>query len=879
MIARFLRTILNLSSCDRVKRALVHSAKREFGGIQFLELALVLPGLVLFTFILSEPLIYNHRYNKVNKILTDLANEARGNKGFQQDFWLTGAGYGNFRVARDHLASVFTSRMKGVTGVVAKQITHLDKIGPDTVYKESPLGYFPPGTSGFIEAWNNASINNSHACTFVAPGSSKESREKEGNAAVRKGLRRWDLPSPYKGVIGSRAECQAVEFKEEARESELKLTFQSGVYPTEISAAVEISGLLGTYPAVVSVPFWPYVSEQASLSVTSCTPSWKPSGVLNSNNTCTYLNGSCGEGRIASSEIDGCGNSRPSLSSTVCFGPPCPTPTRTPTPSFVPTVAQTPTPTPTVIITVISDMGRNGSTPTATPTQVPASGPTNTPAPTATPAPTNTPAPTPTPTRTPTPLNCYQIAVQDGGTGGRSSARNGSFPSCFTQVIEEASRAWLDQTVGYLGAVEVNNRVDDRVACQLLGRNTEWYCFNDGLSSSDADKGTFNLRDNFTAFLSESCQVIQQPNGQVCMNGSYTVNPSPISLVWSDEGAPEDGFTLSTFPLDPSQPIGRQYEWRASDKFPLLVWDPNRSGSITSASQLFGNHTFGKVWKHGYDALKSVDGNKDGVLQGTELSSLSLWFDSNKNGVSETGEVKTLSNVGVISIFVSPDRTDEKTGWVHASRGFERLIDGRREIRPSVDWFGRAYTGTASAIAGSSGTAEAENSDTSTKKGTPAAILDDASKTGTIKKTSGISENKSEVAGTEKAVVGLWLWSKNPAPPSVAGKVGDGVIMVKASPQGGLMGMSFLELPLEKGGNGIERAVMGFPLEGSYDGAKEGGEQGYRLVVTDNKTGFKTASSVLLSRDGQTLKGRSISEGPRGKLEYDWTAVRMGEPR
>jgi hypothetical protein len=837
---------------EKARKEVQRGGLKEKGWVYFVEFALILPVLATLMLGSSEPIVYTYRYNQLFKVVTDVAQVARNDRNLQQDFWVSGIGYDSYRTARAKLDDMLKARLTGIGGVKVFPITHLDKTGPLAIYDERTLGYFPPGTSGFIEGWGNASINNSHACTFSVGTVSAESVLEEGNAAVRKGLREWNVESSYQGRLGERAECKVVSIPHEKREEQLRLPYQSARYPTELSIAAEVKGLWGTYPAVITVPFWPLSVGAASVVVTPCAPSWVQVGGITS--ACLPLNGVCGAGVRGIQEGDGCGNIRVGTSSVACTGPACPTSTPTAFPSWTATVTRTPTKTPTTVATVVNVMG-NGTTPT--PTQTPTSFSTPTPGPTNTPAPTATPAPTNTPVPTPTPLPCYAISVVDGGNFGNSSARSGSFPTCFTTMVEQAATAWVDENLSYMGSIR-EWLLDDRVACQLLGRPNEFYCFNDGVAAT----GIFNLQNNFTAFLNDSCQLISQPAGQVCNSGTFTVNPSPLSLVWEEGADAGVAFTLSTFPLDPSEPVGRQYEWRASAKLPLLVWDPKHTGVITGADQLFGNHTFGKKWAHGYEALATLDKNGDGALRGGELSDLGVWFDANKNGVSEPGEVRLPADVGVVAVFVKFDRTDAKTGWVHAEKGFERVVAGRSEIGPSVDWFGRAYEGIASAIVGSSdGSVKAGASVDAAKKGEPSAD----------EKRVQLEDNS-----PEKAVAGLWLWSKSPVNPSAAGGAGDGILMIREGKGSGLVGMSFLELPVDGPGDGVSRSIMGFPLEAAFEGDRMGGERGYRMQVTDTKSGFKTVSEIVLSSDKKSLRGRSVTEGPRGSMEYDWSAVRMG---
>jgi len=81
-----------------------------------------------------------------------------------------------------------------------------------------------------------------------------------------------------------------------------------------------------------------------------------------------------------------------------------------------------------------------------------------------------------------------------------------------------------------------------------------------------------------------------------------------------------------------------------------LVYDPHRTGKVTSALQLFGNVTFWMFWENGYHALASLDDNGDGMLQGKELESLAIWQDLNGNGICENGEVKPLAEWGIVAL-------------------------------------------------------------------------------------------------------------------------------------------------------------------------------------------------------------------------------------
>jgi|GEM_PF-4776133 len=166
---------------------------------------------------------------------------------------------------------------------------------------------------------------------------------------------------------------------------------------------------------------------------------------------------------------------------------------------------------------------------------------------------------------------------------------------------------------------------------------------------------------------------------------------TPISLVWNE--GEEAKAAAVQFALDPSKE-GTYYTWKASADRPLLVVDRDRNGKIDSATELFGNFTAGKTWDNGYEALASFDRDGDGIVSGGELSEISLWFDKNRDGISQTGEIVSLEEAGVTKLFFKTDKTDLLTGDIHASVGYERVIDGETLIGASVDWIG--YGGLAS---------------------------------------------------------------------------------------------------------------------------------------------------------------------------------------
>ena len=98
---------------------------------------------------------------------------------------------------------------------------------------------------------------------------------------------------------------------------------------------------------------------------------------------------------------------------------------------------------------------------------------------------------------------------------------------------------------------------------------------------------------------------------------------------------------------------------------------------------MFGNVTFWMFWETGYDALAALDDNRDGELRGKELAGLALWHDANGNGISEPGEVKPLSEYGIIALSCRFARDPKHPDRIAFSKTGVTYKDG--STRPTFD--------------------------------------------------------------------------------------------------------------------------------------------------------------------------------------------------
>ena len=124
----------------------------------------------------------------------------------------------------------------------------------------------------------------------------------------------------------------------------------------------------------------------------------------------------------------------------------------------------------------------------------------------------------------------------------------------------------------------------------------------------------------------------------------------------------------------------------------LLALDRNGNGSIDNGSELFGSSTLlasGQRAANGFEALAALDSNGDGVVSAADSGwkDLRVWTDTNSDGISEAGELKTLDSLGISKLNVAATATNAKDNgnWIGLKSGFE-TTDGATHDLADV-WF------------------------------------------------------------------------------------------------------------------------------------------------------------------------------------------------
>jgi len=329
---------------------------------------------------------------------------------------------------------------------------------------------------------------------------------------------------------------------------------------------------------------------------------------------------------------------------------------------------------------------------------------------------------------------------------------------------------------------------------------------------------------------------------------------TPISLVWSDSYKTRAS-TLVNFKLNPHSD-NNTWLWRGSEALPLLVYDPEHTGVITSATQLFGSWTFGgnglaslvegseygTPWRDGYEALSKMDKDIDGKVSGEELKDIALWFDKNQDGISQEGEVKTLSEVAVTALYYKADK--KEAGAIVASKGYEREVDGKTLIASSMDWYEKGLKDGFDIML--------EGLNLSNQSNTP--------------KLDNVSDHAKDVA---PEISGAWAWSLD-LPAKGAG------FFSFDTTEDGILGASLSRVGIS-GLGGVASQVMFSHFEATATKNSEG--QAEIKFTVDGGEGAILTNTASLSKDGSQLIGKTVVAGSSlsasGTYEYSWKAERV----
>lgn len=541
----------------------------------------------------------------------------------------------------------------------------------------------------------------------------------------------------------------------------------------------------------------------------------------------------------------------------------------------------------------------------------PTATPTVTPTVTLTPTPTMTPTPTVTPTSTPKICNYFQADMTFSGSWGNDAwslsrilTRSGdatqlscldtlitqinatckrylsaniildasptgqfkkNYDDCFVAQLSNLAFSDWENRYGYPSHKIGTHRNGSR--CSALTKTDLYYCppskvYNNVNGCKACAEGKF--------FFNKDCQIVAPDKSMSVCGGIKTdyQASSPISLIWEPGTDIEKTSAVVSFPLELGA-TDHWFQWKASEKAPLLVYDPEHTNTVRSAAQLFGHWTFGgqrvaglgsfvpTQWRNGFEPLATLDHDGDTFLTGAELKPLALWFDENRNGVSEAGEVRSLHSMGVTKINTSFDVTDSATGALRSTKGFERVVDGTTIRGESVDWYGGSSRDPFELL---SRTAQGQANPT----GQPHDSQPNTPRDATI-----TEHRASHVQGS---LSGVWAFTihEQASPKGIP----SGYLVLSDSPKrDGVIGYSIVTRGFRVIGTPESSGVASlYSLEGHKRRGGVGG--GIELSFLLEHEGAPLHSEATIDPTLTTMQGRSTVTVDGAELSYTWTAKR-----
>jgi hypothetical protein len=585
------------------------------------------------------------------------------------------------------------------------------------------------------------------------------------------------------------------------------------------------------------------------------------------------------------------------------------TPTQTPYPTETATPLITPPTflTPTITTTPTQTFSPQPTVPPVATTAVATATITHVP-PTVTPIYTNTPRPTATvaqPTPTPTPAHCQFYTL-------KKSASMQSLKSAYDEVMRWKERRssgekWqlfsgAGKNLSCLNRMvtdalhECNTKVPAQYRFQCLMTEKDGYWLNQAGSAIDdwwimrhffdpAPISGFimlmNLSSTFGCiasnyqpaacaglerasqpfhfkkqFIDKNCNLVDSASAnQICGDLSIDVMISPISMIaGSNTKLPR---TIARFAINPYSPE-RWTIWRGSSTAPLLALDRDKNGRIDDGTELFGEWFRGGIsgtnertpWKNGFEALRSLDSDGSGSLEGNELIGVLAWFDRNQNAISEEGELKSLLSIGIRKIRVA-QAYRPLTGRDLMSDDSVLIDTNGEEARFSlIDWYSHTYPSPLEAINSWRGDAE------------PGDVDDNAPISAPPVKTDLFEQSGHQSLG------GFWTWTIDGSDGADSGSNGYFMFVQEGSKIAGYTVSEELIVPNSK--SDVRSVMSSHLLFGVRDYVDN--QPGVRFGVISNDT--RVANTAYLAQNGLLIGESQVIRGGQS-LTYRWRAKRL----
>jgi len=103
-----------------------------------------------------------------------------------------------------------------------------------------------------------------------------------------------------------------------------------------------------------------------------------------------------------------------------------------------------------------------------------------------------------------------------------------------------------------------------------------------------------------------------------------------------------------------------QVAWTAGGDDGILAFDADGSGTIDNSTEIFSQYFGGGSYTSGLAALATLDSNVNGLIDSADSSftTLQVWLDNNHDGLSNAGELVSLTDLGIVEINLNASVSD-----------------------------------------------------------------------------------------------------------------------------------------------------------------------------------------------------------------------------
>ncbi len=183
----------------------------------------------------------------------------------------------------------------------------------------------------------------------------------------------------------------------------------------------------------------------------------------------------------------------------------------------------------------------------------------------------------------------------------------------------------------------------------------------------------------------------QQINGPWGQAKNWAPRRDPLAIDMDGDGIETTGVDGTVLFDHNGDGVKTGTGWVSADDG-FIVLDRNGNGTIDTGAELFGVDTVkadGSLAADGFDALSDLDSNGDAVFDAkdTEFANVKIWQDLDQDGISDPGELTSLTDAGIVSIDLDAESGNVNlgNGNVQSAAAAHLTVDGTEGTTANLD--------------------------------------------------------------------------------------------------------------------------------------------------------------------------------------------------